>query len=128
MSSSPEGRLTSGFNFFDYEALHFSDIKTSSPALKIPHIGFNSVDTSDLSILFQGLPSQSDFYFVHSYCVPLDLTLTRKEEIVSSTMHGTRFISAIEQKNIFGVQFHPEKSQSNGLKLLANFYNYNSNA
>lgn len=83
--------------------------------LRIPHIGWNDVDGR--GALYKGIPPRSAFYFVHSYCVePLDPSV-----ISGSTEHGETFCSSIEYKNVFGVQFHPEKSHRHGLALLRNF-------
>lgn len=84
---------------------------------KIPHIGFNQVFGASDSVLFKGLPANSDFYFVHSYMLLPGVT-NSKESICT---YGVDFIAALEYKNIFGTQFHPEKSQINGLLLLKNF-------
>jgi len=83
----------------------------------VPHMGWNEVKQVKKSILFRGIPDLTDFYFVHSYYAkPED------EELVTgySDHHG-RFIAAVEKGNVFGTQFHPEKSQDHGLKLLENF-------
>lgn len=91
--------------------------KFSSPQLKIPHIGWNDVTKLRPSALFDGIADGSDFYFVHSYCaVPADPTL-----VLTQTTYGTAFCSSIQRENIFACQFHPEKSQGNGLKLIENF-------
>lgn len=85
--------------------------------LKIPHIGFNRVYFKETNGLFKDLGSYSDFYFVHSY----KLTKAKESIISSYCNYGERFISSINEKNIFGTQFHPEKSQGNGLNVLRNF-------
>jgi len=85
--------------------------------LKVPHIGFNQVTSESDSILFKDLPSQVDFYFVHSYRI-LPAGLPGK---VAHCCHGETFLAAYEWDNVFATQFHPEKSQTNGLKLLKNF-------
>ena len=85
--------------------------------LKVPHIGFNQVSEKGQSILFKGLVSSADFYFIHSYRMLAD-GLTGHHGICN---YGQDFLAAYEHENIFGVQFHPEKSQTNGLKLLKNF-------
>jgi glutamine amidotransferase len=86
--------------------------------IKIPHIGFNSVHFSQTNhILFSGLGEIADFYFVHSYV----LDCGNEQDIASRTDYGERFVSGVSRDNIFGVQFHPEKSQHNGLALLRNF-------
>ena len=84
---------------------------------KIPHIGFDQVHSQPDSHLFKGLEQFADFYFVHSYrMLPPDLI--GKKAICN---YGVEFLAAYEQDNIFAVQFHPEKSQTNGLILLKNF-------
>lgn len=85
--------------------------------LKVPHMGWNQVELRKESPLFEGVPNGSYFYFVHSFCVE-----TPDEEIVLGvTDYGISFPSAVCRGNIFGVQFHPEKSSTLGLRLLANF-------
>ena len=86
-------------------------------ANKIPHIGFDLVCSQPDARLFQDLPLAADFYFVHSYRM-LPAGLSGKP---ATCNYGTNFLAAYEQKNIFATQFHPEKSQTNGLILLKNF-------
>lgn len=84
---------------------------------KIPHIGFDDVQSQSDWSLFRGLKSFSDFYFVHSYRL-LPVSLSGKCAICS---YGVDFLAAYEMDNVFATQFHPEKSQTNGLMLLKNF-------
>jgi len=85
--------------------------------VKIPHMGWNTVEYPRECPLFAGVPESTAFYFVHSYrIVPRD-----DDTIVGSTEYGVRFASAIQAANVYAVQFHPEKSSTMGLKLLANF-------
>ncbi len=84
---------------------------------KIPHIGFDLVHSQPNSHLFRGLQRAADFYFVHSYRM-LPAGLNGK---VAACNYGEEFLAAYEQDNIFATQFHPEKSQTNGLMLLKNF-------
>ncbi len=84
---------------------------------KIPHIGFDAVYSKPDSVLFKKLPEAADFYFVHSYRM-MPQGLSGK---VATCKYGTEFLAAYEQENIFATQFHPEKSQTNGLMLLKNF-------
>ncbi|MGV8083053.1 MAG: imidazole glycerol phosphate synthase subunit HisH [Coriobacteriia bacterium] len=85
--------------------------------VKIPHIGWNTVEYPQDSPLFEGIPESTAFYFVHSYrLVPQDSSV-----VVGSTEYGVRFASAVQVGNMYAVQFHPEKSSAMGLKLLANF-------
>jgi imidazole glycerol-phosphate synthase subunit HisH len=86
-------------------------------ANKIPHIGFDSVCSLPDAQLFKGLQQTADFYFVHSYRM-LPAGLSSK---TATCNYGIEFLAAYEQDNIFATQFHPEKSQTNGLMLLKNF-------
>ena len=88
-----------------------------SEALRVPHIGWNTVSQPRASVLFDGIPNDAHFYFVQSYYVVPD----NPAIVVGETDYGADFASAIELDNVFGVQFHPEKSQQAGLELLANF-------
>ena len=92
-------------------------IEISDVSLRIPHIGWNSINVNSDSMLLKGIPDKSDFYFVHSYAVQ-----TEDDSLVSSTSnYGNKFISSIESGNIFATQFHPEKSQKYGKVLIKNF-------
>lgn len=89
--------------------------------LKVPHMGWNQVRQLRDHPLWRGIPQDSRFYFVHSYYLqPADAALA-----VGSTRYGFDFTSAIARDNIFAVQFHPEKSAQAGLRLLANFADWN---
>ena len=112
--SSEDGE-TQGLGLIPASVNRFDEAGTF--ASKIPHIGFNAVHSPENSLLFRDLNSGSDFYFVHSYrLLPGDLP-----GISSLCKYGTSFLAAYENENIFATQFHPEKSQTNGLKLLKNF-------
>ena len=108
--SSEEDGLNDGLNFVD------TYIKKFDTSLKIPHIGFNQVKINNNTKLYNELDNLSDFYFTHSYC------MTKDENINQSFCHyEDDFVASFEINNIAGVQFHPELSQTNGLKLLDNF-------
>jgi glutamine amidotransferase len=84
---------------------------------RIPHVGWNEVEPLGESALFDGIEPGSDFYFVHSYSVePADAS-----DVVATTPYCGGFPSVIRHENVYGVQFHPEKSQRVGLRLLRNF-------
>jgi len=89
-----------------------------SPGLKIPHMGWNQLtDRRADNPLFAGIPDDAWFYFVHSYhVVPSDDAV-----VAARTGHGSDVVAAIRRDNLFAVQFHPEKSQQNGLQILRNF-------
>lgn len=85
--------------------------------LKIPHMGWNEVFQTRAHALWEGIPDRSRFYFVHSYYpAPSDAAIT-----AGTCAYGVTFTCAVARDNIFAVQFHPEKSQNSGLKLLSNF-------
>jgi len=85
----------------------------------LPHIGWNQVERTRPHPLFDGIDDGTDFYFVHSYAgVPED---GLDDLVLATTKHGTRFVSAVARGPMLGVQFHPERSGPDGLRLLANF-------
>jgi glutamine amidotransferase len=90
---------------------------THSLHYKIPHIGWNTVEQKKDSALLKNIPSNSDFYFVHAY----HMHNNQNQDILGVTDYEYSFVSAIEKDNIFGVQFHPEKSHDIGNTLLENF-------
>lgn len=91
------------------------------PGLKIPHMGWNEVRQSHAHPLWQDIPADSRFYFVHSYyAVP-----SNDAHVAATTPYGVDFASVIARGNIFAAQFHPEKSQHVGLQLLSNFTVWN---
>ncbi len=87
------------------------------PKVKVPHIGWNQLWKQKPSELLDGVRDGEYFYFVHSYHV----LPKSKQVVLTTTDYGTDFVSSVEYQNIFAVQFHPEKSQRAGLKLLENF-------
>ena len=111
-SSSPDAK---GLNFLSGKVEQL-DIDTK---YKIPHMGWNEVNHDEKNILFQNIQNQKDFYFVHSYIFKTE----NENQITAKTIYGTEFVSAINKDNIYGVQFHPEKSLSDGIKLISNFLN-----
>jgi len=114
-SSSTENGETVGLGLIPNHVDHFNSYEMGSN--KIPHVGFNSAEFSERKGLFSGLQKVSDFYFTHSYRMLVD----NFKGTYATTLYGIEFMSAFEDGNIFVAQFHPEKSQSNGLILLKNF-------
>ncbi|MRD72304.1 imidazole glycerol phosphate synthase subunit HisH [Rhodocyclus tenuis] len=102
-----------GLNWIPGRALRFP----SCPELKVPHMGWNSVNVNFSNPLTEGFDQDSRFYFVHSYYVQVE----SKNSSLMTTVYGREFSSAIVKDNVFGVQFHPEKSHRHGMRLLKNF-------
>jgi len=93
------------------------DIFPDNLGLKIPHMGWNSIEVNKQSRLLEGIPDKSYVYFVHSfYCKAQD-----EKNVAAKSSYGISFDAAIEKGNIFATQFHPEKSGSVGLQILKNF-------
>lgn len=113
--SSTEDGFQEGLRMIDCPVERFDDGK--SEGLKIPHVGFNTVSVNKKSKLFRGLDERVDFYFTHSY----RMKFTDQPYATGICLHGEPFIAAFEKEHICGTQFHPEKSQTNGLFLLKNF-------
>jgi glutamine amidotransferase len=91
-------------------------VELEAEGLKVPHIGWEPVRWEQESRLAEGIPSETPFYFVHSFA-----PRPSGEELLGTAVYGARFACAAERDNVFGVQFHPEKSSSAGLRLLSNF-------
>jgi len=123
--SSTEGGYHEGLKIINSSIRHFSDhpdYKYSEPQL-IPHVGFNTVSFSKSCLLFNDIPSDSRFYFTHSYYAPTSIN-----EAIATTNYGScGFSSAVHVNNIYAVQFHPELSGKMGLQLLLNFINLRHN-
>ena len=116
-NSSEEGKLP-GLGWIDAKVKKFIDVKDQGgEKLPLPHMGWNEISQTNNNPLFKEIKNGSRFYFVHSYYFECH----NESNIVSKTDYGRSFASVINKNNIFGVQFHPEKSHQNGLKLLKNF-------
>jgi len=115
-SSSDEGDLP-GLNWIDASVKKFQK-KNEKVKLQLPHMGWNDVKSVNRSKLFEGMHDEARFYFLHSYYIDC-----RKMSQVSATSeYPNSFVCSVNNKNIYGVQFHPEKSHQFGVKLLDNFY------
>jgi glutamine amidotransferase len=112
---SEEGEST-GLGWIDAEVVRFK-FDDKERHLKIPHMGWNLVEICQRDPLFEEMYPEPRFYFVHSYHV----VCKNENNILGKTFHGYEFASAIKKENIYGVQFHPEKSHKFGMKLLDNF-------
>ncbi|MBL7737419.1 MAG: imidazole glycerol phosphate synthase subunit HisH [Chitinophagaceae bacterium] len=112
--SSEEGKLP-GLGWVNAKTVRFNF--PQDPSLKVPHMGWNRVEQVNKSPLTRDLPEEPRFYFVHSYYVLAD----DAADVLMTTHYGLDFHSVIQRNNIYGAQFHPEKSHKFGMKLLENF-------
>jgi len=121
-NQSVEFGQVDGLGILPGKVVGFKDIPPGSgEPLKIPHMGWNTVRAVPGYSLFDSVPDESYFYFVHSYyIVPQDT-----EIVATTTSYGIDFVSGIHHENIHAFQFHPEKSQRLGLTILKNFSNLN---
>lgn len=104
-----------GLNWIDAEVVKF-DVSDKFK-FKVPHMGWNQVFVRKDSLLMRDIPLTAEFYFAHSYYLKID----NQPDLLSETRFDRIFASAVEKENIFGVQFHPEKSHDVGARLLKNF-------
>jgi glutamine amidotransferase len=88
--------------------------------LRVPHVGWNILNMTRPHPIFQGIKKGRDFYFVHSYAAVCE----QEEDLLASTEYGGPVTAVVGRANVVGVQFHPEKSQVNGLRLIENFCNW----
>lgn len=105
-----------GLGLIDAETKHFNNFLKPG-GLKIPHMGWNTLKIKDHTDFTAGISEEDFFYFVHSYYVEC----RNIEDVIFSTEYGIEFHSGFRHENIYGLQFHPEKSYDPGLKLLSNF-------
>jgi glutamine amidotransferase len=111
--SSDEAPGVEGLGVLKGKILRIPD----APELKIPHMGWNSLNISEGAKLFKGIPQNSYVYFVHSYYLKAD----NENEVAATTEYSTHIHASVEKDNVFACQFHPEKSGEVGLAILKNF-------
>tara|TARA_B100000963_G_C22523286_1_gene624052 strand:- start:386 stop:1006 length:621 start_codon:yes stop_codon:yes gene_type:complete len=114
-NQSDEGK-SSGLGFIDGEIKLFNNLYAENP-LPLPHMGWNSIISKNNDKLLSNIELDSRFYFLHSYYFSCNDEINS----ISKTRYGIDFSSSVNKKNIYGVQFHPEKSHLNGINLLKNF-------
>lgn len=114
---SEEGQLP-GLGWFQARTVRF-DFPEGSPRLRIPHMGWNEVEVKKEHALFNEMPDDPSFYFVHSYHAVCE----RPGDVLTTTHYGYDFTSSIARENIAATQFHPEKSHRYGLQIIRNFVN-----
>ena len=111
-----EEEETLGLNWIEGDVIK---IKPGSDNLKIPHMGWNELNIKNISEVFKNVEDKSHAYFIHSY----EFTPIDKKNVSITTNYGKDVIAAVSSENVFGSQFHPEKSQNTGIKILTNFLN-----
>ena len=112
-NQSEEGN-EKGLGWIDMDVIKFS-LKNSS--LKVPHMNWNELNIKKDSLLFKDMYENPRFYFVHSYYMKPN----NEKDTICTANYGENFVAAVQKDNIFGVQFHPEKSHKFGMKILENF-------
>ena len=115
-SSSDEGNLP-GLNWIDASVKMFPK-NEGKLNLPLPHMGWNDVKSVNRPKLFDGMHDESRFYFLHSYYIDC----RKSSQVVATSEYPKKFVCSVNNKSIYGVQFHPEKSHQFGVKLLDNFY------
>lgn len=115
MAKSSEEGKAKGLGWFDADIVRLKVSDTLR--FKVPHTGWNQVQQKKKSRLIDGISENAEFYFVHAYHIQLN----DESDALHETVYETSFVSAIEKENIFGVQYHPEKSHDVGERLLKNF-------
>jgi len=116
MTKKSEEGAMAGLGWIDADIIRFKFNKQQK-TLKVPHMGWNYIKVVKENAIFKEVDENTRFYFVHSYHV----ICNKNEDILATTLYGYEFVSAINKDNIFGVQFHPEKSHKFGMKLLKKF-------
>lgn len=114
-NKSEEG-VEKGLGWIDMEVVKF-DSNQLDTKLKVPHMNWNEINIKKTTPLLNDLENQSRFYFVHSY----HMKTNNSEDVLCTSNYGYEFVSGVNHKNIYGVQFHPEKSHKFGMQLLSNF-------
>ncbi|OPY88873.1 MAG: Imidazole glycerol phosphate synthase subunit HisH 1 [Syntrophaceae bacterium PtaU1.Bin231] len=109
-----EGGVHDGLGWFDGDVVR---LPQESADVRLPHVGWNDVSPRTQSVLFRGLPACADFYFVHSY----HLCCRDGRDVEAACEYGVSFAAAVRKDHVFATQFHPEKSQDHGLRVLENF-------
>lgn len=116
-SVGEEHEVTEGLGLVAGRVRRFAE----GDGVRVPHIGWNSVEIERRSEMLRNVPNESDFYFVHSFVLDVNNPINR----IATSVNGERFTAAVQVENIVGVQFHPEKSSKIGRLVLSNFCEWN---
>jgi glutamine amidotransferase len=117
-SKSFEGGEFQGLGWFEAEVVR---IRPNDASLQVPQIGWNQVEPRAVSPLLAGITPGSDFYFVHSY----SMKCAHAQDVIATCDYGCEVTAIVGRDNILATQFHPEKSQEHGLRVLSNFLSWN---
>ena len=117
-STGYESQETKGFGWIDAKVRKINNLNKK---IKLPHMGWNEIELKKDSFLFSNIKNKSHMYFIHSY----EFMTKQKDCVVATTNYGNSIIVSVAKENIIGTQFHPEKSQKNGLLILENFLKWN---
>lgn len=118
-NGSEEGNVR-GLGWIDADTKRFDFKNEKDRNLKIPHVGWRKINRLKNSILLKGIPENHKYYFTHSYYV----SCNNYNDLYATTKYGLEFSSIFQRDNIYGTQFHPEKSHATGFKVLINFIKY----
>lgn len=118
MCNKSEEGVLDGLGWVDAEVIKFDSL--NYPQIRIPHMGWNTIKVVKDNKIIPPTNEELRYYFVHSYYV----SCKEKDSVLAQTTYGNTFVSAFSNSNIFGVQFHPEKSHRFGMKLIQNFLDF----
>jgi glutamine amidotransferase len=116
LAQSSEEGLAKGLGWIEADVRRF-DRSRVGDTTQLPHMGWNTVEPVRADALFDGIEVEQGYYFLHSYYFSCHHT----DDVLATTDYGVQFTSAVRRRNVYGVQFHPEKSHQNGVQLLRNF-------
>lgn len=118
LANGSEEGLMEGFGWIKGVVKKF-DSSTLNQKPHLPHLGWNTVKVNNNNLMFEGIDHSTGFYFLHSYYFECE----SEKDIIGTTSYGINYSSAVNHKNIYGMQFHPEKSHHNGVRIFSNFSN-----
>lgn len=124
LTTRSEEGVRAGLGWIDAETVRFPSSTAETAKLRIPHMGWNIALPAKPSALLKDMPETPRFYFVHSYYV----VCRDPSDVLMTTTYGIPFTSAVSKSNIWGTQFHPEKSHSFGMQLIHNFVHLDAGA